>query len=174
MSIGLIFDLDLTLIDSKVAEPYRKQRQWQRVYEVIPSFSPYNGIAEVLDFVARENISYCIVTSSPNAYCVKVCQQWGINSELCVCYHDTARRKPYPDPIHLALQKLKLPASNVLSFGDRDIDITASNAAGVSSVACLWGAGNHESLLAAHPVHTIQQPNEMIDLITQFNIAVNE
>ena len=36
--IGVIFDLDQTLIDSSIAETERKRRNWKGVYELIPKF----------------------------------------------------------------------------------------------------------------------------------------
>lgn len=169
MGTGLIFDLDLTLIDSKIAEPHRNARQWAKVYETIPSFTPYGGINEVLEYIESQKIPYCIVTSSPSSYCVKVCNHWKINTAFSVCYHDTQRRKPHPDPINLALQKLGVNADRVLSFGDRDIDIIASNAAGVKSVACLWGAEDAETLIRSNPAYTLDKPQQIIELVDFFS-----
>jgi HAD superfamily hydrolase (TIGR01549 family) len=168
MGIGLIFDLDLTLIDSKIAEEHRLSRQWNKVYDIIPSFTTYEGIAEVLEDMAAKNIPYCIVTSSPGSYCLKVCQYWNINSSLTVCYHDTSKRKPHPDPILLAIEKLGISPARILSFGDRDIDIIASNAAGVKSVACLWGSEDPELLLKAQPNYTIEKPAQILELLNKF------
>ena len=162
----LIFDLDLTLIGSQVAEPYRPSN-WQRVYRLIPSFTAYEGMTEVLSHLRAQEIDYCIVTSSPETYCRKVCDHWGYCTDYLVTYYDVPRsqRKPHPAPILLALQKMKMSREEVLSFGDRDIDIQSSNAAGVRSVACLWGAADPKSLLAAKPTYVIKQPGEIIGLV---------
>jgi phosphoglycolate phosphatase-like HAD superfamily hydrolase len=166
--IGLIFDLDQTLIDSSLAEPYRKPSKWGMAYQQIPHFTLYDGIQKVLNHLAEKEIPYCIVTSSPSTYCSKVCAFWEIRSENMICYHDTpsGQKKPHPAPILLALNKLQIDAKNALSFGDRDIDIISSNNAGVGSVACLWGASDTHTLLAAKPLYTINQPLEIITLIS--------
>ena len=38
---GLIFDLDMTLVDSSIAETARKNRRWGDVYNLIPQFTLY-------------------------------------------------------------------------------------------------------------------------------------
>lgn len=162
----IIFDLDLTLIDSKIAEPFRPS-DWKKVYSLIPSFKEYEGIKETLQYLKTNAIPYCIVTSSPSPYCLKVCAHWNICTDYTVCYHDVPYGKKKPDPasIILALSKMAVQASDVLSFGDKDIDIIASNSAKVKSVACLWGAENKNQLLAAKPKYIINTPFEIIPLL---------
>ena len=165
--MNLIFDLDLTLINSSVAEPNRQKRLWQTVYGQIPTFTEYEGIKDVLAHLKENKIPYAIVTSSPAPYCKNVCTHWGISQDHVVAYHDTNKRKPDPDPILLALKKMKANPNETLSFGDRDIDIIASNAAGVRSVACLWGSEDPESLKKANPTYIIHNPGEIIPLINE-------
>ncbi|MFW2475286.1 MAG: HAD family hydrolase [Sediminibacterium sp.] len=160
----IIFDLDLTLIGSKIADPYRPSN-WSKAFGLIPEFTEYSGMKDVLRYLKDHEIEYCIVTSSPAKYCNKVCGHWGFCTDHTVTYWDVTKRKPHPEPILLALKKLNAEAEQVLSFGDRDIDIQSSNAAGVRSVACLWGAEDTRSLLAASPKHVISTPSEIIPLL---------
>lgn len=44
-----------------------------------------------------------------------------------------------------ALELMQCSAKETISFGDRVIDIQASNAAGIESVACFWGTKEKES-----------------------------
>jgi len=123
-------------------------------------------MAAVLARLAERQIRYCMVTTSPSNYCEKVCAGWAIEPAYMVCYHDIppSQQKPHPAPILKALDLLQVDATDALSFGDRDIDILASNAAGVRSVACLWGTANKQSLLAAKPISTIKHPSEILTL----------
>lgn len=169
--MGIIFDLDQTLIDSSIAENYRKSRNWKSVYSTIPEFSVYEGIMEAIDYIKEKQIPICIVTSSPSVYCTKVLNHWGIPYSSMVCYHDTTKRKPYPDPILLAIKKLNIQPDSIISFGDRDIDIIASKEAGVKSAACLWGSVENDSLIDTKPDYILNHPNEIVTTITkEFNI----
>lgn len=166
--MGIIFDLDLTIINSSIAETPRKNRVWSEVYKLIPKFTLYDGIIDAMTILLNNEIKICIVTSSPGSYCSKVLSHWHIPYDYTVCYHDTTNKKPHPEPIIKAVQHLKVAPSNILSLGDRDIDIIASNQANVPSVACLWGAEDTNTLINSKPKFTINSPSELIELATKF------
>ena len=96
--------------------------------------------------------------------------QWNIPFDFTVCYHDTKNKKPDPDPINKALSLLNKEPGKVLSFGDRDIDIIASNTANVPSVACLWGAPDINALIQANPKYMINNSVELVNLVSNFSI----
>lgn len=162
--MGVIFDLDQTLIDTSIANAHRKNRQWQTVYGLIPKFTLYPGIVESLDWLKENKVPSCIVTSSISNYCDRILQHWKIPIIHKVCYHDTIKKKPNPEPIQKALEIIKTAPHKTLSLGDRDIDIIASNSANVISVACLWGADNPQSLIKTNPQIILSYPDEMIAL----------
>ena len=55
--------------------------------------------------------------------------------------------------------------NNVISFGDRVIDIQASNSANIESVACFWGTKEKRELILSQYNHAIISPSEIITLI---------
>ena len=61
---SIIFDLDLTLVDSTIAESARKAKDWQLVYSLIPQFSIYDGLENVFDIIRKHDIKVCIVSLS--------------------------------------------------------------------------------------------------------------
>lgn len=159
----LIFDLDQTLLDSSIAEIHRKNRQWGNVYPLIPQMEVYDGIEEIFAHIRQSDTKVAIVTSSPGTYCSRVIQHHKWPVPVTVCFHDTTLRKPHPAPIQLALQRLgNPPPDQVYSFGDMATDITASNAAGVHSAACLWGSNDPAALAAARPEFTFNTPHEVV------------
>ncbi len=160
---GFIFDLDQTLIDSSLSEINRKQNNWKVVYELIPQFKLYSGINNLLLEIIKNGHKICIVTSSPEVYCKKIISEFNLPIELAVCYHDTILKKPYPDPIQLALLKMKLPSNMVISVGDRDLDIIASKSANVFTIGAMWGLNEIEKnkLIASKPNLTFDSVSEM-------------
>lgn len=64
-----------------------------------------------------------------------------------------------------ALELMQCSAKETISFGDRVIDIQASNAAGIESVACFWGTKEKRELLHSGYSHAIVKPEEIITLI---------
>jgi len=61
------------------------------------------------------------------------------------------------------VKKLNVEPSNVLSLGDREIDIIASQRAGVSSGACLWNSDEVEQVRLANPDFVFSSPKELFD-----------
>jgi len=106
---AIIFDLDQTLVNSQSIEHLRRARNWSIVYQSVPSILAYDGIDEILT-LARENyVKLAIVSSAPSSYVQRVVRHYGWLFDATVCYHDTIRHKPYPEPFFDATSKLKLP-----------------------------------------------------------------
>lgn len=162
---SIIFDLDLTLIDTTCLEGYRHNRQWQEAYAHIPDTIMYEGVANVLDIIRKYSIKTAIVSTSPRPYVEKIVAYYNIPAEYIVSYHDANPIKPHPAQMLKALEMMGVNAKDVVSFGDRVIDIQASNAAGIESVACFWGTKEKSELLRSGYSHAIVRPEEILTLI---------
>lgn len=163
--MGVLIDLDQTLIDSQIAAQLRKNRQWCTVYEMIPQLSPYPGITELLRELKELNVPICIVTSSPRPYCERIIKYWGWQIDATVCYHDTSRHKPEPEPIQKGLVNLGLQANHAVAIGDAVYDILAAKAAEVFSIGILWGCLEKSLLEASQPdmiCATVQELKEFL------------
>ena len=75
---------------------------------------------------------------------------------VVVGFDDTTRHKPDPEPVHHALERLGASSDRAVFVGDSPHDIHAGNAAGVTTVAALWGPFGRETLAAASPDHFIE------------------
>lgn len=162
---SIIFDLDLTLVDTTILEPYRDKKDWSGAYHNIPMCRLYDGMEHVLNIIRIHKIKTCIVSTSPKAYVEKVATYFNIPYNAIVGYHDAKPIKPDPAPMIKALELLGEDAVNTISFGDRVIDIQASNAAGIESVACFWGTKEKKELLHSGYSHAIVRPEEIITMI---------
>lgn len=162
---SVIFDLDLTLIDTSCLEQFRHNRQWSEAYANIPNTSMYEGIGNVLDIIRKHNIPCAIVSTSPRPYVEKVVTHYNLPVQYIVSYHDAKPIKPHPAQMLKALELMGKAAKEVISFGDRVIDIQASNAAGIESVACFWGTKEKGDLLRSGYSHAIVRPEEILTLI---------
>ena len=163
--MNIIFDLDQTLVDSSLAEDQRKRRDWSAVYSLIPKFTLYEGMREVLDTIAHNNINVCIVTTSPGAYAKRVLNHFGIQHNHLIDYFAVSQRKPHPESFHQAVKLLRCDCSAVYSFGDRAIDIQAAKAANVKGVACTWGTDELELLKQSNPDYTISDPKQILEIL---------
>ena len=165
MKNNIIFDLDLTLVDTTLAEPYRSRRDWTGAYSVLPQCTVYDGLSEVFDIIRKFGINTCIVSTSPRQYVEKVVQTFNLPINHIVAYHDAKPIKPHPAPMLKALELLGCDARSAISFGDRVIDIQSSNGAGIESVACFWGTKEKTELMRSGYTHAIIKPSEILTLI---------
>ena len=161
----IIFDLDLTLVDTTIVEQARHDRNWQLAYSLIPKCKLYEGMEEVLTIIRNNNINTCIVSTSPRTYVEKVVDYFNLPIQHIVAYHDAKPIKPHPAPMLKALEHLGCSAAEAISFGDRVIDIQASNAANIESVAWFWGTKEKSDLIHSAYRHAIVLPKEILTLI---------
>lgn len=143
---GVIFDLDQTLVDTSLAETKRKSGDWSEVYDLIPHFQPYEDMVEILTELKKKGLKICVVTSSPSVYCDKVLSHFNMPCDCKVCYHDTEKHKPEPEPFSKALDLMGLSAEEVVAFGDSENDVIGASRAGITSVACTWGLADERML----------------------------
>ncbi|GAB3901552.1 HAD family hydrolase [Spirosoma agri] len=162
---SLILDLDQTLIDTSSAQNHRKPGGWQTAYGLIPSFIIYDGIAEIFQYIKDKKIKVCIVTTSPSIYCGKVLTHWSIPHDHMICYHDVKRIKPDPEGFLKAIQLLGDNPANILSLGDRAIDIKASKAANVETIGCLWGSAERQLVIDAKPEYLAETAHEALAIV---------
>jgi len=71
--------------------------------------------------------------------------------DAVVCGGDTAHRKPHPEPLLVALERLGVGASEAAYLGDSPEDISMARAAGVFAVGIPGGFPNQDALRAARP-----------------------
>lgn len=81
------------------------------------------------------------------------------------------RHKPDPQPVLLALERLGRTPEEAFFLGDSPVDVQAGNAAGVTSVAALWGACTREALLAASPVHLLERVAALPSLVEHLSVS---
>lgn len=162
---NVIFDLDLTLVDTTCTEAAKREKNWKLAYNLIPHTRMYDGVSEVLDYINKNNGKIVIVSSSPRSYIERIVSFYNIPVRYIIGYHDAKPIKPHPAPMLKALEFLGCKAQETISFGDRAIDIQASNAAGIESVACYWGTRELYLLRQSGATHHINQPRDILSLL---------
>ena len=146
---SVIFDLDLTLVDTTNLESLRHNRNWQEAYRRISETVMYDGMTEVLEVIRKHHIPCAIVSTSPRPYVEKIVAHYNLPVQHIVSYHDAKPIKPHPAQMLKAL----------------DLMGVSANAAGIESVACFWGTKEKGALLHSGYSHAIVKPNEILTLI---------
>jgi pyrophosphatase PpaX len=96
-----------------------------------------------------------VVTSKATAGARRGLSRTGIERffSVIVGADETARHKPDPEPVYLALERLGRTPSEALFVGDSTHDVRAGRAAGVVTVAACWGPFERTALAAAGADH---------------------
>ena len=163
----VLFDLDMTLVDSSALLELRSNRQWNEVYKNIPKTKLFPGVQRIIDQLSLYyNVG--IVTSSPRKYAEKLIAYHKLNLPVLTAYHDTSNHKPSPDPIIFACEKLKCGVDNefICYVGDEVNDIiAANNSPGVYSVGVSWGLSTTSDLKNAGVAKIIYSFDDFIEVV---------
>ncbi len=111
------------------------------------------GAREALAVLQNRGVSVGLVTSGTRARVVRELAAFGLGSAFraLVCSEDARRRKPHPDALHLALERLGVAAVEAAYVGDSPEDIEMARAARVFSVGVPGAFPNREALRAVGP-----------------------
>jgi len=84
-----------------------------------------------------------------------------------VCSGDTTRKKPHPEPLRLALRKMKLDPSTCVYVGDAPQDVEMARRAGVRAIGVLGPFPTEKRLRAAKPEFLMDSLEELPDLLNK-------
>ena len=102
---------------------------------------PFDGVEPLLAAIEARGWPWGIVTNKPEGLAVGVVAGlgWATRARALVGGDTLPVRKPAPEPLWLAAERLGVAPEACLYVGDDARDIAAARAAGMPSVAALWG-----------------------------------
>lgn len=152
--------------DGVSKEMIRTYRAFQR--EHLPRLiQPYEGVREALSRMREEGLTLGLVTSKVDWAARMSYERYGLHEFLSVfVFHDdTARHKPDPEPLLLAAKKGGLDPARTAYVGDSVHDMAAGRAAGMKTIAALWGPFEREDLERAGADLLAARPTELPALV---------
>lgn len=101
----------------------------------------FDGVAEMLDALEAAGSVWGIVTNKPEYLARDILPQlgWGDRCAVLIGGDTLAEKKPHPLPLQVAAERIAIAIADCVYVGDDERDIQASRAAGMPSVAALWG-----------------------------------
>lgn len=122
---------------------------------------PYPGLVATLD--ALRAIPLAVVSNKPGEICRRILGHFDLLHRFgAVLGGDWGGpRKPDPAPLREAAARLGQPGPGGVMVGDSDVDVRAGQAAGLITVAALYGYRGREALLAARPSAVIEALDEL-------------
>ncbi len=133
---------------------------------------PFPGIDRVLDRLDEQRVPWGVVTNKPGWLTEPLLATLGLASRCaCIVSGDTLeKRKPSPEPLLHAASLAGVAPSTAVYVGDAKRDIEAGNAAGMTTVAALYGYVDCADAPAHWDAdHTVEHADELLAIFGLVN-----
>jgi len=134
----------------------------------------YPGLDELLKKFAANGLPWGIVTNKPEKYSQRLLEQLRL-TERCnvlVCPDHVTNRKPHPEPLLLACEKLAVDRDRTVYVGDHIRDIQAAKNADLIAIAAAYGyLGENDRIEEWNADFVIQTSNDLEGLLGMLRFA---
>jgi 2-phosphoglycolate phosphatase len=154
---GLGVEVDATLV-----------REFLDIYaqELGRHSAPFDGIEAMLSALEADGVRWGIVTNKPEYLAREIVPQlrWQDRCAVLVGGDTLAERKPHPLPLLHAAGALGIAPRDCVYVGDDERDIQAARAAGMPSIAALWGYRLHDDVPETWQADAMAElPRDLLD-----------
>jgi len=101
----------------------------------------FPGMENLLDDIERHSLRWGVITNKPARFTEPLMQKLGIAARsACIISGDSAgKRKPDPEPMHLACEQIGVSPGQCVYVGDAERDIIAGLNAGMKTLVAAFG-----------------------------------
>jgi phosphoglycolate phosphatase len=146
----------VTLLDRALGERFPDPEEALRIYrehhwhQCIDLVEPYPGVVDCLSKWRAAGHPLAVVTNKPARFAQRVLDHLGLAAafDVVVGGDTTPQRKPDPVPLLEALRVLDHDGEGAVMVGDSPNDLRAGRAAGLRTVAALYGYSTEADLRA--------------------------
>lgn len=126
----------------------------------------YPGVRETLAALSRLNA--CVLSNKPHPYTTAIIDAIGFSGHFreVLGSENGLALKPAPDALHYLLERHGTDPGRAAIVGDTGNDILAGQAAGIHTVAALYGFRSAEELRGYTPDFTIERFSDLIALLS--------
>ena len=136
-------------LPDNLSTPSRRKR-FMEIYtdHLTDESTIYAGIITFLEM--HRNKPMAVVTNKPQPLAEIIVSRLGLTPffQEVIGAELTLHRKPHPDMVHRALERLGSRPERTVLLGDHHVDLRAAHAAGIKSCFCAWGLGHADNLRA--------------------------
>ena len=124
---------------------------------------PFDGIREALDQIKDRGEIITAFSNKPDDTSNKVLKSiFGDDYfDFILGYREDYERKPSPAGIMIIAEKFGANFSDILYFGDSEVDMACGKNAGIFTIGCSWGFRDREILEAGNPQAIIDSPDQI-------------
>lgn len=128
---------------------------------------PYDEVSSTLEALHDRGHELAVVTSKSEPLARRGLAHVGLDGvfDVIVGLESCTRHKPDPEPVHIALDRLGIEPEAAAFVGDSPHDMAAGRAAGVTTVAALWGPFSRAQLARSEPDYYIERMSELLPIV---------
>lgn len=130
---------------------------------------PYDGITELLSVLQERNYKMAIVSNKIHNVVSELNQRFFSKYiNIAIGESEGVKRKPSPDTVFSALEKLKSDTANTIYIGDSEVDYQTAVNANIPCISALWGFRDKD-FLEQHGAHIFANtPHALLSLLPHF------
>ncbi|HPJ75405.1 MAG TPA: HAD-IA family hydrolase [Clostridia bacterium] len=127
---------------------------------------PYDGILDLLNKVKVKGYQTAIVSNKFDDAVKQISPKY-FNSYIDVAIGESEKikKKPAPDSVYLALEKLGCDKSQALYIGDSDVDAKTASNSGLKFIGVSWGFRDKSILYELGAQTVIDHPSQLIKIL---------
>jgi len=127
---------------------------------------PFKGVRNVISNLRSRGYAIAVVTSKGRDLALRGLRNCSLDEmiDATVVLEDTELHKPQPDPINAGLDRLNVDPGHAAYVGDSPFDMIAGRAAGVRTVAALWGPSSRKDLEREEPDYFAEDVSDLLDI----------
>lgn len=169
---GVLNLMDRAVPEGKEAKDFQAIYEWFKAYYAAHSevkTRVYDGIPELLKQLQAEHFKMAIVS---NKFHDAVCQlsrcYFGELLPVSIGENEAAgiRKKPAPDTVFTALERLGSTVEHAVYIGDSEVDAATARNAGMDCILVSWGFRERELLASFKPMAIADKPADILEILS--------
>ena len=101
----------------------------------------FDGVNDLLLTLQQSGLLWGVVTNKHERFTHRIVEgmDWLQKAQVVICGDTTPHAKPHPEPLLEACRRMQLEPQDCIYVGDDERDVQAGRAAGMRTVAALYG-----------------------------------
>jgi phosphoglycolate phosphatase len=150
------------------------EREFQSVFQDFKAYytdhchiatKPYDGIAEVLEALKQKGRLTAVVSNKNEAAVMALKQEFFPQISVVIGQSGAMRRKPAPDMVNAALEKLGVSAGEAVYVGDSEVDKATADNVGMDCILVTWGFRDPDVVEKLGANFVIHAPEELLKYV---------
>ncbi len=123
----------------------------------------YDGVDSLLHELRAKGVKSAIVSNKLQAGTDELYRKYFADTvDIAIGEHEGCRRKPAPDMVDMAIERLGVSREECLYVGDSEVDVLTARNAGLPCISVLWGFRDRDELERAGATTFISAPHELL------------